>query len=181
MEPPKGFWATLWRFLRFLPYFLGLLLLGIIKGALLFPLICLIMTIGNSAIILGLWPAHAIWTYYCIARSKQLGPVLKLVLGTGISVILVLWPLAGISGSILVGSGYGFFAPVLATFDAVGEGKTNEFIHCFVDGTWSTIKGCFTVVRDLKDVCFHSYFSIMDDLRLHDPPDGKPYEIRSDI
>ncbi|XP_008796032.2 uncharacterized membrane protein At3g27390-like [Phoenix dactylifera] len=178
MEPPKGFWATLWRFLRFLPFFLGLLLLGIIKGALLCPLVCLIMTIGNSAIILGLWPAHAVWTYYCIARTKQLGPVLKLVLGTGISVILVLWPLAGISGSILLGAGYGFLAPVMATFDAVGEGKTNEFIHCFVDGTWSTIKGCFTVVRDLKDVCFHSYFSIMDDLRLHDPPDGKPYEIR---
>lgn len=65
-------------------------------------------------------------------RSKQLGPVLKVVLGTGISIILVLWPLAGISGSILVGAGYGFFAPVMATFDAVGEGKTNEFIHCFV-------------------------------------------------
>jgi len=25
----------------------------------------------------------------------------------------------------------------------------------------------------------HSYFSIMDEVRLHAPPDGKPYEIRS--
>jgi hypothetical protein len=25
----------------------------------------------------------------------------------------------------------------------------------------------------------HSYFSIMDEVRLHVPPDGKPYEIRS--
>lgn len=32
MEPPKGFLATLWSFLRFLPYFVGLLILGIIKG-----------------------------------------------------------------------------------------------------------------------------------------------------
>lgn len=32
MEPPQGFWATLWSCLRFLPFFLGLLLLGIIKG-----------------------------------------------------------------------------------------------------------------------------------------------------
>ena len=32
MEPPKGFWASLWNFIRFLPYFIGLLLLGNIKG-----------------------------------------------------------------------------------------------------------------------------------------------------
>lgn len=47
------------------------------------------------------------------------------------------------------------------------------------DGTLSTIKGSLTVVRDLKDICFHSYFSIMDDLRLHHPPNEEPYEIRS--
>jgi hypothetical protein len=47
------------------------------------------------------------------------------------------------------------------------------------DGTWSTITGSCTVVRDLKDLLFHSYFSIMDDLRLQAPPNGKPYEIRS--
>ncbi|KAL5200953.1 hypothetical protein ABZP36_035307 [Zizania latifolia] len=48
----------------------------------------------------------------------------------------------------------------------------------FADGTWSTITRSCTVVRDLKDLLFHSYFSIMDDLRFHAPPDGKPYEIR---
>ncbi|XP_078172385.1 putative membrane protein At3g27390 isoform X3 [Carex rostrata] len=66
----------------------------------------------------------------------------------------------------------------MATFDAVGEGKSNQFLHCFMDGTFSTIKGACTVVRDLKDMLFHSYFSIMDDLRLQSPPGGKPYEIR---
>lgn len=47
------------------------------------------------------------------------------------------------------------------------------------DGTWSTITGSCTVVRDVKDMLLHSYFSIMDEVRLHAPPDGKPYEIRS--
>ncbi|XP_073007086.1 uncharacterized membrane protein At3g27390-like isoform X1 [Typha latifolia] len=178
MEPPKGFWAALWSFLCFLPYFFGLLLLGIVKGALVCPLVCLIMTIGNSAIILGLWPVHAIWTFYCIVRAKQLGPVLKLVLSIGVSVILASWPIVGIMGSVLASAGYGFLAPVMATFHAVGEGNTDMFVHCFVDGTWTTIKGSCTVVRDLKDMCFHSYFSTMDDLRLEDPPNGKPYEIR---
>jgi len=46
------------------------------------------------------------------------------------------------------------------------------------DGTWSTIQGCFTVVRDFKDICFNSYFSIMDELRNRGPPDAKYYELR---
>ncbi|KAJ4761927.1 transmembrane protein [Rhynchospora pubera] len=178
MEPPRGFWPSLWSFLRFLPFFFALLLLGIIKGLLIFPWTCLIMTTGNSALILGLWPVHAVWTYYCLIRTKQLGPVLKLVLSIGVCVALFVWPLAGILGSIMAGIVYGFLAPVMATFDAVGEGKSSQFLHCFVDGTWSTIKGTCTVVRDLKDLLFHSYFSIMDDLRLQSPPAGKPYEIR---
>ncbi|PKA49616.1 putative membrane protein [Apostasia shenzhenica] len=148
-------------------------------SVLLCPIVCLIMTIGNSAIILGLWPAHAFWTFYSVARAKQLGPVLKLAISTAIiPVLLVLWLWIGMLGSILIGAGYGFLMPVMATFDAVGEGKENEFIHCILDGTWSTVKGSCTVVRDLKDVCFHSYFSIMDDIRLQDAPNGKVYEIR---
>ena len=34
------------------------------------------------------------------------------------------------------------------------------------------------MVRDLSDVCFYSYFSVMDDIRLRSPPDGQLYEIR---
>lgn len=33
MEPPKGVLASLWNFICFLPYFIGLLLLGTIKGS----------------------------------------------------------------------------------------------------------------------------------------------------
>ncbi|GJM85444.1 hypothetical protein PR202_ga01890 [Eleusine coracana subsp. coracana] len=112
-----GFWTSVWSFIKFLPFFFGLFLLGIIK-------------------------------------------------------------VVGIIGSILAGFGYGFLAPVMATFDAVGEGKEKPLIHCFLDGTWSTITGSCTVVRDMKDMLLHSYFSIMDEIRLHAPPDGKPYEIR---
>lgn len=178
MEPPSGIRASAWSFFKFLPFFLGLLLLGIIKGALLFPWAWLIMMIGISALVLGLWPMHVIWTYYCIIRSKLVGPVVKLLLLVAASVILVLWLIVGIVGSVLIGVVYGFLAPVMATFDAVGEGKERPLYHCFVDGTWSTITGSCTVVRDLKDLLLHSYFSIMDDLCFHAPPGGEPYEIR---
>jgi len=44
---------------------------------------------------------------------------------------LVLWPVIGIGGSLLGGIGYGFFAPLLATFEAVGENVKDKFYHCF--------------------------------------------------
>ncbi|PAN06858.1 hypothetical protein PAHAL_1G293300 [Panicum hallii] len=173
-----GIWISVWSFFKFLPFFFALLLLGIIKGALFGPWAWLIMTIGISALILGLWPMHVIWTYYCIIRTKMVGPVVKLLLLIAVTVILVLWLIIGIMGSILAGLAYGFLAPAMATFDAVGEGKEKPLLHCFLDGTWSTITGSCTVVRDVKDMLMHSYFSVMDEVRLHAPPDGKPYEIR---
>ncbi|XP_041007378.1 uncharacterized membrane protein At3g27390 [Juglans microcarpa x Juglans regia] len=179
MEPPKGVLATVWNFICFLPFFSGLLLLGTVKGIIFCPLVCLIMTIGNSAIVLGLWPAHSAWTYYCIARTKRLGPVLKLVLCIFVlPTLLILWLVVGIIGSIIGGAAFGFLSPIFATFDAVGEGKTNKLFRCFYDGTWGTIERSFTIVRDFKDVCFHSYFSYMDDLRQKGPPDVTYYEIR---
>ncbi|KAL5665796.1 hypothetical protein ACJX0J_025904, partial [Zea mays] len=142
------------------------------------PWAWLVMTIGISALILGLWPMHVIWTYYCIIRTKMVGPVVKLLLLIVATAVLVIWLIIGVVGSILAGLAYGFLAPVMATFDAIGEGKENPLVHCFLDGTWSTITGSCTVVRDMKDMLVHSYFSIMDEVRLHAPPDGKPYEIR---
>ncbi|XP_004488935.1 uncharacterized membrane protein At3g27390-like [Cicer arietinum] len=179
MEPPTGFCASLLSFIHFLPFFIGLLLLGNIKGVILCSLTCLIMTIGNSAIILGLWPAHVIWTYYCILRAKQLGPLLKLVIFICVlPVLLISWPVVGIIGSIVGGVAYGYLSPIFATIEAVEEGKDDKLYHCFIDGTWSTIERSYMVVMDTKDVCFHSYFSVMDDLRLKGPPNTKYYEIR---
>ncbi|CAK7328198.1 unnamed protein product [Dovyalis caffra] len=163
MEPPKGFLASLWSFIIFLPFFLGLLLLGTIKGIVFCPLVCLIVTIGNSSIIFGLWPLHVVRTYYSILRAKQVGPMLKLVVCICLPTPLISWLVLGIVGSIIGGALYGFLSPIFATFAA--------------DGTWDTVKGSFTVVRDFKDVCYHSYFSLLDDLR-HGATDGKYYEIR---
>ncbi|CAL5191672.1 unnamed protein product [Lathyrus oleraceus] len=178
MEPPSGFYASLWSFIHFLPFFIGLLVLGSIKGVILFPLTCIIMTIGNSAIILGLWPAHVIWSYYCVLRARQLGPLLKLVICICVlPVLLISWPVLGIIGSIVGGAAYGFLQPIFATIQAVEEGKDDKLLHCFIDGTWSTIERSCMVVRDLKDVCFLSYFSVMDDLRQNGPPNSRYYEI----
>ncbi|KAK1290743.1 putative membrane protein [Acorus calamus] len=89
MEPPEGFWATLWSFLCFLPFFIGLLLLGIIKGL-----------------------------------------------------------------------GYGFLAPLVATFDAVGEGKDNKFIHCI----WLWMISAFKSLRLGKNVKSVGLLGVMGDM-----------------
>lgn len=178
MEPPRGLWASLWNFIRFLPFFIGLLILGFIKGIIMFPVIFLLIVSGISAIIVGLWPVHWFYTYYCILSTKQFGPVLKILLCLCIPIILIAWLPIGIACSLIGGAAYGLLAPTFATFQAVEEGKTYKFYHCICDGIWSTVKGSFTIIRDFLDVCYHSYFSIMDDLRRQGPSEGKYYEIR---
>lgn len=44
---------------------------------------------------------------------------------------LILLPIVAIIGSVLGGIGYGFFAPLIATFEAVGENVKEKFYHCF--------------------------------------------------
>nr|POF03383.1 putative membrane protein [Quercus suber] len=181
MEVPVGILRKLWSFLSFLPFFLLLLLLGLLKAALVGPVVVGIIFIGNSAVIIGLWTAHFVWTYYCVAKTKKLGLILKILVLVSLPVPLVLWPIFGIVGSLLGGVGYGFFAPLLATFEAVGENVTEKFYHCFVDGCWSTIKGACIVVQDFIDFCFHSYFSYMDELIEKVLPDEKPTDINCSL
>lgn len=71
-------------------------------------------------------------SFSLIGRAKKLGPVLKLVLCVSVlPALLILWPVVGILGSIVGGAAYGFLSPVMATFKAVEEGKTNKLYHCF--------------------------------------------------
>uniref|UniRef100_A0A0E0PWQ5 Steroid nuclear receptor ligand-binding n=2 Tax=Oryza TaxID=4527 RepID=A0A0E0PWQ5_ORYRU len=164
MQVPVGFLSKLWSFVSFLPFFLLLLLLGSIKAVLIGPIAAAIIFLGNSAVIIGLWPAHFIWTYYCVLKAERIGLVLKILAAILLPLPLLLLPVLAISGSLLGGIGYGVFIPLMATFEAVGEGVADKLTHCFLDGTVSTTAGACTVVRDATDFCFHSYFSLMDEL-----------------
>ncbi|XP_004243604.1 uncharacterized membrane protein At3g27390 [Solanum lycopersicum] len=178
MEVPVGFLAKLWSFISFLPFFFLFFLLGVLKGLVIGPIVTVIISVGNSAVVIGLWPAHFIWTYYCVAKSKRLGWVLKIALLVSLPVPLTLWPIVAIIGSLIGGIGYGFLAPLIATFEAIGESITSKIYHCFADGCISTLKGSCTVVRDFTDFCFHSYFSYMDELSEEIYPDEKPIEVK---
>ncbi|KAG9448494.1 hypothetical protein H6P81_008459 [Aristolochia fimbriata] len=178
MEVPVGFLATLWSFVSFLPFFFMLLILGIIKAAIIGPFAAVIVFVGNSAVIVGLWPAHFVWSYYCVAKTKRLGLILKILLLVTMPVPLVLLPVLGVVGSLLVGVGYGFFAPLIATFEGGGEQVIDKISHYFLDGCWSTIEGSCTIVCDVIDFCFHSYFSFMDELSEAVPVDEKPVDIK---
>lgn len=46
--------------------------------------------------------------------------------------LLILWPVVGIVGSIAGGAAYGFLSPTFATFKAIEEGKENKIVHCFI-------------------------------------------------
>ncbi|KAH6764758.1 transmembrane protein [Perilla frutescens var. frutescens] len=148
-----------------------------INGLMICPLAVIIVAVGNSAVAIGLWLAHFLWTYYCVAKSKRLGWILKILVLVSLPVPLILWPVMAIVGSIVGGVGYGFFAPLIATFEAVGVDVTDKCYHCFMDGCISTLEGSCTVVRDFTDFCFHSYFSYMDELSKDVNEDEKPMDI----
>lgn len=67
---------------------------------------------------------------YC--RTRRIGLVLKIVVLLLLPLPLVVWPVIGIIGSVLGGIGYGFFNPLMATFEAVGESVKDKFYHCFL-------------------------------------------------
>ena len=66
-------------------------------------------------------------------RTNRFGLVFKVVVLMCLPVPLLLWPTVGIVGSLLGGIGYGFFSPLLATFQAVGKGEnvSKKIYHCF--------------------------------------------------
>jgi hypothetical protein len=70
--------------------------------------------------------------HFSLGRTKLVGPVVKLLLLIAATAVLIIWLIIGIPGSIFAGLVYGFLAPIMATFDAVGEGKEKTFVHCFV-------------------------------------------------
>nr|GEY54602.1 uncharacterized membrane protein At3g27390 isoform X1 [Tanacetum cinerariifolium] len=142
------------------------------------PVVVVILVAGNSSVAIGLWPAHIFWTYYCVLKTKRVGWVLKTVAVLLLPLPLALWPAIAIIGSLLGGVGFGFFAPLIATFEVIGTDHKDKCFHCFVDGCYSTLETSCTVVRDFTDICFHSYFSFMDDLSEEMPADEKPIDIR---
>ncbi|XP_022987036.1 uncharacterized membrane protein At3g27390 [Cucurbita maxima] len=178
MRVPVGFFPKLWSFISFLPFFFLLLVLGLLKAVIVGPIAAAIVVVGNSFVIVGLFPAHFFWTFVCLVRTKRLGLVLKSVVLVFLPLPLILWPIVGVIGSLLGGIGYGFFVPLIATFEAVGGGITDKLFHSVADGCLSTIKASCVIVMDFTDFCFHSYFSFMDELGELMYSDEKPIEVK---
>lgn len=70
-----------------------------------------------------------------ICRTKRLGCVLKMLIVLFLFLPLVLWPVVCVVGSLLGGIGYGFFAPLIATFEVIGTDREDKCFHCFVVST----------------------------------------------
>ncbi|KAH7689701.1 hypothetical protein IHE45_02G000600 [Dioscorea alata] len=152
------------RLLAFLIVFLFLLVLGILKAVVIAPMVFIIVLVGNMALIIGLYPCHSVWTCYCVLRTRKFGDLLKLIIMLMMPVPILLWPVASAIGTVLTGLVFGISLPLMATFEPIREGVPNKLTRCLKDGTWSSIKAACLIVREFKDICFHSYFSVMDGL-----------------
>ncbi|GLJ16053.1 hypothetical protein SUGI_0266650 [Cryptomeria japonica] len=159
-------WMSCLRVTYVLLAFCAALFFGALKGLLVGPIAALLLIIGNTSIILGLFPAHLAWTGYSIVKTPFCAFGLKIIMLVALPLVGFMWLAIGIGGSLLIGVGYGFFTPWIATFEAFRlETEPRRFIHFIVDGTWSTIKGSCTVVRDFLDMSYHSYNSYLKELR----------------
>lgn len=106
------------------------------------------------------------WLSFCsvIYSTKQLGPVLKIVICICLPVVLLVWPLIAIVSSILGGAAYGFLAPILATSQAVEHGKTDKLFHCIYVCFWNMLAAyafqliyiifAFSSFKDLSSIVF---------------------------
>ncbi|XP_062225782.1 uncharacterized membrane protein At3g27390-like isoform X3 [Phragmites australis] len=142
------------------------------------PIAAALMILGNVGVILVLFPAHVWWTIYSLVKTDRINAGLKLAVLIALPVLFGLWLGLGIFGSALVALGYGFFTPWISTFEAFRqESEAKKFVHGIVDGTWGTIKGSCTVVRDFADMCFHSYPVYLTELR-ESSQNREPHSIR---
>ncbi|KAH9607811.1 hypothetical protein KSS87_012963, partial [Heliosperma pusillum] len=97
---------------------------------------------------------------------------LKVAILFGLPVLAALWLSLSITASVIVGLGYGFFTPWVSTFEAFRqENEFNKFLHSIVDGTWDTVKGSCTVVRDFADLCVYSYPTYLKEIQEPGNPD----------
>ncbi|XP_009594241.1 uncharacterized membrane protein At3g27390 [Nicotiana tomentosiformis] len=146
--------------------FCSALFLGALKSVLVGPIAGLILIVGNVGVILCLFPAHVFWTVYTLAKTNRFDAPLKVVFLFALPALFGIWLVLSIAGTVLVGVGYGFFAPWVSAFEAFRhDDESNKFIHCIVDGTWGTIKGSCIAVRDCADMCYHSYPMYLKELR----------------
>ncbi|XP_073150811.1 uncharacterized membrane protein At3g27390 [Henckelia pumila] len=147
--------------------FCAVLFFGALKSLIVGPIASLILILGNLGVILALFPAHVAWTVYTLLKTDRFDAPLKVAVLLGLPALLALWLGLSIAGSVLVGLGYGFFTPWIASFEAfrLDDNESKKCVHCILDGTWGTIKGSCTVVRDFADVCYHSYPLYLKELR----------------
>ncbi|KAL7603415.1 hypothetical protein Lser_V15G20176 [Lactuca serriola] len=158
--------------------FCSALFFGALKSVLVGPIAALILITGNVGVILALFPTHVAWTVYTLLKTNRFDAPLKVAFLFGLPVLFGLWLGLSIGGSVLVGLGYGFFAPWISSFEAFRhEDESNKFLHSIVDGTWGTIKGSCTVVRDFADLCYHSYPLYLKELR-ESPSDSELRTLR---
>ncbi|KAF8405104.1 hypothetical protein HHK36_010002 [Tetracentron sinense] len=179
MEVPKGLLIYICYFIIFLPVFVFLFVLGMVKAAIFSPFVFLVIAVGDTGVVIGLGPCHLFWSIYCITRTEKFGPYMKCLLILTAPIPIALWMVVGVAGSAIMGIGYAFIWPVMETFRAIskeGVPIPMKFVRCFTDGTWSNVWGACTIVRDFADFSFHSYFSVMDGLL--DSKGAEPIEFK---
>lgn len=148
-------------------------LISILKAAVVLLPVIVIIAGGCTGCALGVLPLHVKWTYRAIWRRRKLSVAGKVAASLVLPVLLLLWPIAVLVGSLVLGVAYGLSAPFSATLDVVRRDDQEGKLTCsqfLLVGTYSSLEGACTVVRDFGDYIIHSYFDYLEDLEGEKPP-----------
>ncbi|KAL6961609.1 hypothetical protein U1Q18_039383 [Sarracenia purpurea var. burkii] len=179
MEGPKMSFCNLCYSIVFLPVFFLLFGIGLCKGILMTPFVFMIIAFGDGLVMVGLFPVHLFWSLHCILRTKKFGPCMKCLLILVHPIPIALCTIAGLVGSSIMGLVVGFGWPFMETFRAISTEGISVRVRvkkCFTEGLRSSLRGACTIVCDFKDFCFHSFFSVGDELMKSNGED--PIELR---
>lgn len=73
------------------------------------------------------------WISFQLNRTNRFDAPLKVALLFALPDLFCIWLGLSIAGSVLVGVGYGFFAPWVSAFEAFRhDDELNKFVHCIV-------------------------------------------------
>lgn len=71
------------------------------------------------------------WICRQLNRTNRFDAPLKAALLFGLPALFGIWLCLSLAGSVLVGVGYGFFAPWISAFEAFRhDDEFNKFVHC---------------------------------------------------
>ena len=141
--------------------------IGLIKGALLAPLLIAITAPSAFVLAVLLLPHDVVYSFYTVAVTNRIGPNLKVAAMLLLPLPLCAWPFIVLAGTVAGWLVYGVFGQVLEAVSKKGP--------CTLSRAGEMVGEAFTFIGDFYDFNSNSVFCYLADLRK--PSDAAAFDV----